>query len=191
MVCQAATKTRFQALKHENGFAGGATIIVRVIVCFQPLQDCQEEMHEDTDEIDALLYSDSKFSFDSEEASTGHSPLNMNVKDVISSSIPAKRRKLNLDHSPIDESLIDTESQPQLPISMTKSDDNADISYVYSGNSVDGGDQERIHTIINVLRKIIPDGEAMDDAALLDEAILYLSYLKLEANSLDAPTESI
>ncbi|KAA8545647.1 hypothetical protein F0562_020902 [Nyssa sinensis] len=43
MVCQAATQTRFRALKHENGIAGRATIIVRVIACFQPLQDCQAE----------------------------------------------------------------------------------------------------------------------------------------------------
>lgn len=43
MVCQAAGQTRFRALKHENGIAGCATIIVRVIACFQPLQDCQAE----------------------------------------------------------------------------------------------------------------------------------------------------
>ncbi|KAK1302628.1 hypothetical protein QJS10_CPB12g01433 [Acorus calamus] len=41
MVCQAATQTRFRALKHENGIAGSSTIIVRIIACFQPLQDCQ------------------------------------------------------------------------------------------------------------------------------------------------------
>ena len=41
MVCQSAGQTRFRALKHENGTAGGATIIVKVIACFQPLQDCQ------------------------------------------------------------------------------------------------------------------------------------------------------
>ncbi|CAN4122365.1 unnamed protein product [Withania somnifera] len=43
MVFQAASQTRFRALKHENGIAGSATIIVRVIACFQPLQDCQAE----------------------------------------------------------------------------------------------------------------------------------------------------
>ncbi|KAI8013416.1 hypothetical protein LOK49_LG05G03074 [Camellia lanceoleosa] len=43
MVCQAASQTRFRALKHESGIAGSATIIVRVIACFQPLQDCQAE----------------------------------------------------------------------------------------------------------------------------------------------------
>ncbi|KAB1206817.1 hypothetical protein CJ030_MR7G008267 [Morella rubra] len=41
MVCQAASQTRFRALKHESGIAGKPTIIVRVIACFQPLQDCQ------------------------------------------------------------------------------------------------------------------------------------------------------
>ncbi|KAF8404683.1 hypothetical protein HHK36_009571 [Tetracentron sinense] len=41
MVCQAASQTRFRALKHESGIAGSSTIIVRVIACFQPLQDCQ------------------------------------------------------------------------------------------------------------------------------------------------------
>ncbi|CAD5164463.1 unnamed protein product [Musa acuminata subsp. malaccensis] len=43
MVCQAATRTTFRALKHENGIAGSTTIIVRVLACFQPLQDCQAE----------------------------------------------------------------------------------------------------------------------------------------------------
>ncbi|GMI90611.1 hypothetical protein HRI_002730400 [Hibiscus trionum] len=42
MVCQAASQTRFRALKYENGIAGTATIVVRVIACFQPLQDCQK-----------------------------------------------------------------------------------------------------------------------------------------------------
>ncbi|KAK9758282.1 hypothetical protein RND81_01G220400 [Saponaria officinalis] len=41
MVCQAASKTRFRTLKHENGVAGFSTIIVRLIVCFQPLDECQ------------------------------------------------------------------------------------------------------------------------------------------------------
>ncbi|KAL4558986.1 hypothetical protein LXL04_031115 [Taraxacum kok-saghyz] len=43
MVCQSAGQTRFRALKHEHGIAGSATIIVKVIACFQPLQDCQAE----------------------------------------------------------------------------------------------------------------------------------------------------
>ncbi|KAL5157108.1 hypothetical protein HKD37_15G041899 [Glycine soja] len=43
MVCQAASQTRFRALKHESGIKGEPAIIVRVIACFQPLHDCQAE----------------------------------------------------------------------------------------------------------------------------------------------------
>ncbi|KAJ6866310.1 transcription factor BHLH021 [Populus alba x Populus x berolinensis] len=43
MVCQAASQSRFRALKYENGIAGKPTIIVRVIACYRPLQDCQAE----------------------------------------------------------------------------------------------------------------------------------------------------
>lgn len=43
MVCQAASQTRFRAMKHESGIAGSAAIIVRVIACFQQLQICQAE----------------------------------------------------------------------------------------------------------------------------------------------------
>ncbi|CAK7355136.1 unnamed protein product [Dovyalis caffra] len=43
MVCQAASQTRFRALKYENGIAGKPTIIVKIIACYQPLQDCQAE----------------------------------------------------------------------------------------------------------------------------------------------------
>lgn len=43
MVCQAASQTRFRALKYENGIAGRAAIVVRIIACFQPLKFCQAE----------------------------------------------------------------------------------------------------------------------------------------------------
>ncbi|KAE8656105.1 Transcription factor, putative isoform 2 [Hibiscus syriacus] len=46
MVCQAGSRTRFRALKYENGIAGSAIIVVRVIACFQPLQDCQRDCEE-------------------------------------------------------------------------------------------------------------------------------------------------
>ncbi|KAL0909059.1 hypothetical protein M5K25_023581 [Dendrobium thyrsiflorum] len=316
MVCQAATQTRFRTLKHENGFAGGATMIVRVIACFQQLQDCQmwkfsylnsgynlrppdvgqqqlnpdslvfptytsttigcftsnsitpfpgsplnlnsefisplnsqvfkpasgssrlnastpakrfifydhsgdqrslifssvnnpfqslnptlpssnasyafasnshasnkhEEMHEDTEEIDALLYSDSEFSFDSEEASTGHSPLNIKEEEVMV-SIPPKRRKLDLNHhSSIDESLVDTASSARASnLQEIPSDDDADMSYVDSGSNHDESREEsgkQFQTIVKALRRIIPGGDSMDTVAVLDEAIRYLKSLK-------------
>nr|QDF82455.1 transcription factor bHLH143-like isoform X3 [Cymbidium goeringii] len=152
----------------------------------------QAEMHEDTEEIDALLYSDSEFSFESEEASTGHSPLNMN-EEVTIHPIPAKRRKLNVNHSAVDESLNETVSSARASnFPKTPSDDNADISYFDSGSNLDESDKEEsIETIVKVLRSIIPGGDAMDAAAVLDEAILYLKSLKLQAKSLDATTANI
>ncbi|XP_020685206.1 transcription factor bHLH143 [Dendrobium catenatum] len=151
-----------------------------------------EEMHEDTEEIDALLYSDSEFSFDSEEASTGHSPLNMKEEEVMV-SIPPKRRKLDPNHSSIDESLIDTASSAiasnfqEIP-----SDDDADMNYVDSGSNLDDESRDKqFQTIVKALRRIIPGGDAMDTAAVLDEAISYLKSLKPQANSLDATTASI
>ncbi|CAN1826040.1 hypothetical protein LINPERHAP1_LOCUS31382, partial [Linum perenne] len=43
MVCQAAGQTNFRALKYENGIAGSAAIVVRVIACFHTLEECQAE----------------------------------------------------------------------------------------------------------------------------------------------------
>ncbi|KAK2662905.1 hypothetical protein Ddye_001479 [Dipteronia dyeriana] len=41
MVSQAAGQTRFRELKYENGIAGKPTIIVKVVACFKPMEDCQ------------------------------------------------------------------------------------------------------------------------------------------------------
>ncbi|KAH7285878.1 hypothetical protein KP509_33G049600 [Ceratopteris richardii] len=43
MMCQAASTTRFRALKHERGITGNSVLIVRIIACFQPLRSCQAE----------------------------------------------------------------------------------------------------------------------------------------------------
>ncbi|WZY79716.1 hypothetical protein YC2023_026100 [Brassica napus] len=43
MVCQSPGKTRFRALKHETGDANRPTIVVRIIACFQPMDNCQAE----------------------------------------------------------------------------------------------------------------------------------------------------
>ncbi|KAK0589230.1 hypothetical protein LWI29_011299 [Acer saccharum] len=43
MVSQAAGQTRFRELKYENGIAGKPTIIVKVVACFKPMEDCQAQ----------------------------------------------------------------------------------------------------------------------------------------------------
>lgn len=153
--------------------------------------DENEEMHEDTDEIDALLYSDSENSNDMEEASTGHSPLVMEEVEEVSSPIPSKRRKL--EHSDIDTFLTDTASSAVFPGCHFVIDANAELSYAYSGSKLEDntGDKttrskrERIQTTVNLLRRIIPDGKGKDTAAVLDDAIRYLKSLKLQAEALD------
>ncbi|EPS71309.1 hypothetical protein M569_03455 [Genlisea aurea] len=43
MVCQKASKTRFRALKYETVIAERTTIVVKILACFQPMQNCQAE----------------------------------------------------------------------------------------------------------------------------------------------------
>ncbi|KAG7607244.1 hypothetical protein ISN45_At05g060560 [Arabidopsis thaliana x Arabidopsis arenosa] len=43
MVCQSPGKTRFRGLKYETGNANESTIVVRVIECYQPMDNCQAE----------------------------------------------------------------------------------------------------------------------------------------------------
>ncbi|KAG7550061.1 hypothetical protein ISN45_At05g008410 [Arabidopsis thaliana x Arabidopsis arenosa] len=44
MVSQSAGQTRFRTFKYENnGDSSRPTIVVRVIACFQPMDNCQAE----------------------------------------------------------------------------------------------------------------------------------------------------
>ncbi|XP_020257491.1 transcription factor SAC51-like [Asparagus officinalis] len=144
--------------------------------------DVKEEMHEDTDEIDALLYSDSDNEQEEEEESTGHSPFDatgINFDDregeVASSAVlqppppPAKRRRAS---SELDSSLADTASSTNC-----FSNDIECIKKVK---------REKIHETIGVLRRILPEGKGKgkDAVSVLDEAIRYLKSLRLKAKGL-------
>ncbi|XP_020578859.1 transcription factor SAC51-like [Phalaenopsis equestris] len=131
----------------------------------------EEEMHENTEEIDALLYSDSEY-IDDEETSTGHSPFDMAEEDITSSHIPCKRRRVS--STDFDSSLVDTASSVFAPRSgyVREEDDLAERNK-----------KERIKQTVRVLRKIIPGGDGKDTVSVLDEAIQYLKLLKLRAKS--------
>lgn len=171
-----------------------------------------EEMHEDTDEIDALLYSDSDDE-EEEAASTGHSPVKMaaeSVEEVASSTVPTKRRRVDPE---LDVSLVDTASSAVADHhyhdwcsdSRNKKDtsDDAESSCVRGGEKRRLVEEEpetrsdsnhgskrlkraRIQETVGVLRRIIPGGKGKDAATILDEAIRYLRSLKLKAKSLGA-----
>ncbi|EHA8588802.1 transcription factor bHLH143 [Cocos nucifera] len=173
-----------------------------------------EEMHEDTEEIDALLYSDSDDDHEEEEASTGHSPVEMtavSAEELGSSTVPAKRRRADVQ---LDASLVDTASSAvavadhyhDLHEDSRNKDtrDDAESSCARGGEKRGLAEEEeletrhdsnhgnkrlkraRIQETVGVLRRIIPGGKGKDVATILDEAIRYLMTLKLKTKALGA-----
>uniref|UniRef100_A0A1D1ZAV5 Transcription factor SAC51 n=1 Tax=Anthurium amnicola TaxID=1678845 RepID=A0A1D1ZAV5_9ARAE len=160
-----------------------------------------DETHEDTEEIDALLYSDSEFeSANAEENEAEGMPAS--AEEVASNSIPTKRRKLNEEEA-IDLSLMDTASSVMVQKLPVQYEENMDGSKGDESSCVGapvGGvteEQEvardrvskslkrvRIEETLCMLRKIIPGGKGKDDTAVLDEAIRYLRSLKVKAKGL-------
>ncbi|KAF0921471.1 hypothetical protein E2562_007011, partial [Oryza meyeriana var. granulata] len=173
-----------------------------------------ECMHENTEEINALLCSDS------DEGCLKVQELNnrvrkcpmqndtMSVESVASAgaSQPAKKRRLS---SGTDRSVVDTASSARPDHSIDQKhlshDDDAHsccIGEVQSdhqfalreGEAAEGDDgpddrkrrRERIQETVAALRKIVPGGIAKDATAVLDEAICYLKYLKLKVKTLGA-----
>ncbi|XWS21431.1 hypothetical protein CRYUN_Cryun30bG0054300 [Craigia yunnanensis] len=170
--------------------------------------DVQCEMREDTEELDALLYSDddSDYTEDEEVTSTGHSPSIMTAHDeqfeggseeVASSTGLTKKRKLLdgcNDYVPLP---MDTVSSAN-PNGCSKYEDDADSSCANSQNLWSGDmdsssgnkrmRKDKIHETLSVLRSIIPGGVGKDAIVVLDEAIDYLKSLKLKAKTLGLNT---
>ncbi|EYU26576.1 hypothetical protein MIMGU_mgv1a011221mg [Erythranthe guttata] len=128
-----------------------------------------EEMHEDTEELNALLCSDydTDISEDDEETSTGHSPSTMTdngVPDSIEADSfggPTKRQKL-------------------FHAKTSALEDDADSSY---GNGCKRSRKEKINETVRVLRNVIPGVDGKEAMVVIDEAIHYLRYLKVKAKS--------
>ncbi|XP_020593237.1 transcription factor bHLH143-like [Phalaenopsis equestris] len=155
----------------------------------------ENKVHEDTEEIDALLYSDSEHIYDDEESSTGHSPLDMEKEDIASSYLPAKRRRV--DSTEIDTLLMDTASSAvALSPHFILEDGSNDLGF--NGCIGDGKDKtgqgsrsrcnkrDSIHATVSMLRRIIPGGKGKDTVSVLDEAIQYLKSLQLQAKAAGA-----
>ncbi|KAG7554685.1 Helix-loop-helix DNA-binding domain superfamily [Arabidopsis suecica] len=159
----------------------------------------ESEMHEDTEEINALLYSDDDdnddWESDDEVMSTGHSPFpdeqqacNKTTEelDETESSVDGphlKRQKL-LDHSFRDSSLslVSTKvkglSDENLPESNISSKQETG-----SGLSDEQSRKDKIHTALRILESVVPGAKGKEALLLLDEAINYLKLLKRNINS--------
>ncbi|KAF7829990.1 transcription factor bHLH143-like [Senna tora] len=161
--------------------------------------EVQSEMHEDTEEINALLYSDSDgySTEDDEVTSTGHSPSTMTSHDnqdifwgsneeVASSAGKTKKRKLSDDGAYDGIQLVDSASSLNPNGSFANGDDAE--SRCSSCNIQGSGNKkmrkERIRDVLNILQTIIPGGKERDPIGLLDEAIRCLKSLKLKAKAL-------
>lgn len=171
--------------------------------------DEDSEMREDTEELNALLYSDeySDYSDDDEVTSTGHSPSTMTEhgvhqlveegeEEVASSFGPTKRRKL-LDEgydmlpssSPIKaDSSKEEEVFKKVPDLESSCGNYFDAYHVpEESNSVSGKKRcrkEKIRETVSILQSIIPGGKGKDATVVIDEAIHYLKCLKVKAKAL-------
>ncbi|KAK4850462.1 hypothetical protein QYF36_006968 [Acer negundo] len=205
----------YNLTKEDLGFKGDANLR-SVPNSFDELDefngtDLQSEMHEDTEELNALLYSDddSDYTDDDEVTSTGHSPSTMtahekldwfegSTEEVASSAGPTKKRKLfDRDHDDV-PSLMPTESSVKFNPHLDSEDDAesscANSQYPRCGEmgSLSGNKRmrnEKIRETVSVLRSIIPGGKGKDPMVVIDEAIDYLKSLKLKAKAfgLDSP----
>ncbi|KAJ4827417.1 hypothetical protein Tsubulata_034306 [Turnera subulata] len=178
--------------------------------------DSHSEMHEDTEELNALLYSDSDYDSDytdenDEVTSTGHSPSTMtaqykqdgfDMEEVASSGGSCRKRKL-FDGGYCDElSLVDTASSAKHFRSLDY-DDDAESKCINGTRSLSGEmgphsddlriRKGRIRETVSILQNIIPGGKGKDALVVLDEAIDYLKSLKLKAKALglDAPNVAV
>uniref|UniRef100_A0A0D9YBZ0 BHLH domain-containing protein n=1 Tax=Oryza glumipatula TaxID=40148 RepID=A0A0D9YBZ0_9ORYZ len=118
------------------------------------LEEVSSSFKEDTREIDALLSSDEE-SDEDDVKSTGRTPDRFE-SDSLDSSSPLRSRKMH--HS-------------------------SSQSSVFHG-SMDTVTHERMRNMVTVLRGIIPGGDQLDTASVIEEAVRYLKFLKMEAKKL-------
>ncbi|KAI3947620.1 hypothetical protein MKX01_034285 [Papaver californicum] len=172
------------------------------------LEESQEsgdrsEMHEDTEELNALLYSDDdEGDTDDEEISTGHSPRDeigcQNLEEVgenlvyfASSACPTKRKRV-LEEDHYNSSLVDTASSGEANHSVECKDDAESSCARGSMTRKDMESlpvnkrlrREKVRETVRILQNLIPGGKDKDAIVVIDEAIQYIKSLKLKARSM-------
>jgi hypothetical protein len=174
------------------------------------VEDDGIDMHEDTEELNALLYSDDgSVCSEDEVTSTGHSPSTMTTHDrrdwfdgsaeeVASSNGSNKKRKL-FDGGYTDApSLKDTATSVKPTRCFGHEEDvesrcdNGTNSLSHEMGSESGNKRmrkENIRETMSILQNLIPGGKGKDAIVVLEEAIQYLKSLKFKAKALglDAP----
>ncbi|PIN17686.1 hypothetical protein CDL12_09649 [Handroanthus impetiginosus] len=169
------------------------------------LTDEEGEMPEDTEEINALLYSDSDDEYDDnddendEVTSTGHSPFIIKEEvynkhkllqefedEVASSQGPSKRQRL-LDGKCKKSSLMSDESPTKRAISYEDDVESSCAGLRASYDRIDSSKREKkvkIRQAMKVLETIIPGISTNNDPLfIIDKAIAHLKSMKTEVEA--------
>ncbi|CAH8389535.1 unnamed protein product [Eruca vesicaria subsp. sativa] len=136
----------------------------------------ESEMHEDTEEINALLYSDDDEDCESDDEvmSTAHSPYQVcNKRESEEIDSPCKRQKL-----------LDKVENISGSSSLVGKGDTG------SGLSNEQSRKDKIRTALKILESIVPGAKGNEALLLLDEAIDYLKLLKQDLLSTEIKNQS-
>ncbi|XP_031130788.1 transcription factor bHLH143 [Ipomoea triloba] len=170
------------------------------------------EMHEDSEEINALLYSDGDEDEehdddddvdgeDDEVTSTGHSPfmvtqsisdhqqLRQLSEDTASSDGSSKRQRLH--DGGYKKSFTHTATSAKIPKSCTNVDDGESSCVKESNSHMCNREKKiRIRETLRVLQSLILDINSNNDPLLvIDEAINYLKFMKLKVKEMGVELE--
>ncbi|KAK9166899.1 hypothetical protein Scep_002090 [Stephania cephalantha] len=164
---------------------------------------CESEMHEDTEELNALLFSDDNDynnddECDGDEISTGRSPTEMkeykkqeeidNGEEVVSSPYPATNKRKRLQNEK-DWDLLPLMNAVNAGGTCESNHANDPQLTCLDGTTSSSTNNERlkrekIRETVSILQSIIPGGKSKDAILVLDAAIHYLRSLKLKVKSL-------
>ncbi|XP_057496853.1 transcription factor bHLH143-like [Actinidia eriantha] len=142
----------------------------------------RSEMHEDTEEINALLYSDDDYSDSDEDevTSTDRSPFAING---------SYKKREHMEEITEKVANLDSQSKRQRWIDggYKESSCAKGRSQEVDFDSILGTKQskkDKIRATLKIIESLIPDVKSKDPLLVIEEAINYLNYLKLEANAL-------
>nr|XP_043606462.1 transcription factor bHLH145-like [Erigeron canadensis] len=202
-VGNAPARYQFPSLNNTKPQYGSHLVHANECIKENGRDDSRSDMREDTEELNALLYSDDDDEEDdnyndveSEEASTGHSPSSVagchevkersrsgEQEEIVSFKAPTKRRKREHEYTMLDD-LEDTASSGKSGINCSGNEVfDEESMYFLSGNKK--LKKDKMKETINLIKNLIPgDKNGRNAIMVIDEAISYLKSLKVQAKAL-------
>ncbi|CAH9081956.1 unnamed protein product [Cuscuta europaea] len=151
-----------------------------------PQSSCKEsEMHEDSEDINALLYSDDSYANDDDDdvTSTGHSPfMEIAHEEEMASSDdgPLSKRQRLYDDCGDKKSFTDTVNSGNSPLTCSNQEKEGSSCVKGSPNESDREKRLKIRKKLKMLRGLIMGLNSDDPLVVIDEAISYLNLLRVK-----------